>query len=323
VGRNKPLSRTKLKWKSDIPLSENQLRRKREEFWDTAPSFEGRKEIWDALHGGVYAIEQNDYDLAQSIINCANITCSLLDCYDELGTRYQLPVYVLTAPTNLVDESSDSPEGESGASENGLDQATSSSSPTLSRITGLKNPVLCDVIKHRRKKSTDGNDSSESRVQSPFTIQDTTVAKPSDATVPIKFRLSNGKEHKLSCKAQEKMRNIKRRLATLENIDAKSQRLFFGGKQLSDRTTVDEAKLQRNFVVQVVITSANEPLNMSPLLPTTITAASTVSTSLLNQNDYSKTSPIESFLPLKPPEINHLTTTTTQLNIAVAGRKEE
>lgn len=32
---------------------------------------------------------------------------TLLDCYDELGNRYQLPVYVLSMPTNLVDETSE------------------------------------------------------------------------------------------------------------------------------------------------------------------------------------------------------------------------
>lgn len=31
-----------------------------------APAFDGRKEIWDALRGACYALEQNDNDLAQS-----------------------------------------------------------------------------------------------------------------------------------------------------------------------------------------------------------------------------------------------------------------
>lgn len=86
AGRNKPLNRLNCrpKWKSDVPITEDQLRRKREEYWDTgqsrsdrnsmclrrcrllAPAFEGRKEIWDALRGTCYAIEQNDVDLAQS-----------------------------------------------------------------------------------------------------------------------------------------------------------------------------------------------------------------------------------------------------------------
>lgn len=35
------------------------------------------------------------------------IAGSLLDCYDELGNRYQLPIYVLSAPSNLIEESSE------------------------------------------------------------------------------------------------------------------------------------------------------------------------------------------------------------------------
>ena len=45
---------------------------------------------------------------------------TLLDCYDELGNRYQLPIYCLSAPVNLIEESSDSespsPESEPIAS---------------------------------------------------------------------------------------------------------------------------------------------------------------------------------------------------------------
>lgn len=39
AGRNKPLNRTvcQPKWKSDVPITETQLRRKREEYWDTGP----------------------------------------------------------------------------------------------------------------------------------------------------------------------------------------------------------------------------------------------------------------------------------------------
>lgn len=32
---------------------------------------------------------------------------TLLDCYDELGTRYQLPLYVLSAPSNVIEDRSD------------------------------------------------------------------------------------------------------------------------------------------------------------------------------------------------------------------------
>lgn len=126
-------------------MTEGQLRSKRDEFWDTAPAFEGRKEIWDALKAAAVALECNDHELAQAIVDGASITlphgedgkhkdhkktgspCSLLvdvnvslvwflphsspgtltECYDELGNRYQLPVYCLAPPVNLISERSD------------------------------------------------------------------------------------------------------------------------------------------------------------------------------------------------------------------------
>lgn len=55
-------------------MTEGQLRSKRDEFWDTAPAFEGRKEIWDALKAAAVALECNDHDLAQAILDGASIT---------------------------------------------------------------------------------------------------------------------------------------------------------------------------------------------------------------------------------------------------------
>ena len=57
-----------------MPLTEGQLRSKRDEFWDTAPAFEGRKEIWDALKAAAYALETGDHALAQAIVDGANIS---------------------------------------------------------------------------------------------------------------------------------------------------------------------------------------------------------------------------------------------------------
>lgn len=63
-----------IRWKSDVPLTEGQLRSKRDEFWDTAPAFEGRKEIWDALRAAAVAAEASDFQLAQAILDGANIS---------------------------------------------------------------------------------------------------------------------------------------------------------------------------------------------------------------------------------------------------------
>ena len=112
--KNHPLCHETIRWKSDVPLTEGQLRSKRDEFWDTAPAFDGRKEIWDALRAAAIAAEAKDYELAQAILDGASVSVPngyLTECYDELGTRYQVPIYCLSYPINIVKEDSgrDSP----------------------------------------------------------------------------------------------------------------------------------------------------------------------------------------------------------------------
>ena len=56
------------------------------------------------MKAAVEAYEQKNYQLAQAIIDSANIILPkgfLNDCYDELGNRYQIPIYVLAKPINL------------------------------------------------------------------------------------------------------------------------------------------------------------------------------------------------------------------------------
>ncbi|XP_023935664.1 ubiquitin domain-containing protein 1 [Bicyclus anynana] len=112
--KNQSLCHETIRWKSDVPLTEGQLRSKRDEFWDTAPAFEGRKEIWDALRAAAVAAEATDFQLAQAILDGASVSVPngyLTECYDDWGTRYQVPIYCLSAPINMVKEASgrDSP----------------------------------------------------------------------------------------------------------------------------------------------------------------------------------------------------------------------
>lgn len=90
-------------WKHSDPITRAQLVQMREEFWDTAPHYGGRKEIWDALRAAAEA----DVSLAQTIIDSAGIIVQAPDltvCYDERGAKYELPKYVLSEPTNLTGE---------------------------------------------------------------------------------------------------------------------------------------------------------------------------------------------------------------------------
>ncbi|NWT64164.1 UBTD1 protein, partial [Prunella himalayana] len=201
AGRNEPLKKECPKWKSDYPMTDGQLRSKRDEFWDTAPAFEGRKEIWDALKAAAYAVEANDHSLAQAILDGASITLphgSLTECYDELGNRYQLPVYCLAPPVNLILERSE-------------EEAVEPAEPPA----------------NARREFT------------------------------LKVRLSTGKDLRLSASMSDTVGQLKKQLQAQEGIDLAWQRWFFSGKLLTDRTRLQETKIQKDFVVQVIV---NQPL---------------------------------------------------------------
>ncbi|XP_059982443.1 ubiquitin domain-containing protein 1 isoform X1 [Lagenorhynchus albirostris] len=202
-GRNEPLKKERLKWKSDYPMTDGQLRSKRDEFWDTAPAFEGRKEIWDALKAAAYAAEANDHELAQAILDGASITLphgTLCECYDELGNRYQLPIYCLSPPVNLL-------------------------------------------LEHTEEENLEPPEPTPS-VRREF---------------PLKVRLSTGKDVRLSASLPDTVGQLKRQLHAQEGIEPSWQRWFFSGKLLTDRTRLQETKIQKDFVIQVIINQPPPP----------------------------------------------------------------
>lgn len=72
--KNRPLKEERIRWRSDVPLTEAQLRAKREEFWDTAPAFEGKTEIWAALKAAVEAVGKEEHSLAQAMLDGAGVS---------------------------------------------------------------------------------------------------------------------------------------------------------------------------------------------------------------------------------------------------------
>ncbi|EMP27911.1 Ubiquitin domain-containing protein 1 [Chelonia mydas] len=125
-------------------------------------------------------------------------TRSLTECYDELGNRYQLPVYCLAPPANLI-------------LERGSDESTEPPEPAPST---------------RRE-------------------------------FPLKVRLSTGKDLRLSASVADTVGQLKKQLQAQEGIEPGWQRWFFSGKLLTDRTRLHEAKIQKDFVIQVIV---NQPL---------------------------------------------------------------
>ncbi|XP_061105717.1 ubiquitin domain-containing protein 2 isoform X2 [Conger conger] len=185
-------------------MTDGQLRSKRDEFWDTAPAFEGRKEIWDALKAAAQAFEGNDHELAQAILDGASITLphgALTECYDELGNRYQLPVYCLAPPINMMEERSDS--------------------------------------------------------EAPEALLE--VPPGAGQECQLRLRLSTGKDLRLAVRSSDSVQHMKRRLQAEEGLAPGSQRWFFSGRPLGDRMTLEELKISRDYVVQVIVSQPPAP----------------------------------------------------------------
>ncbi|KAH7306635.1 hypothetical protein KP509_22G023100 [Ceratopteris richardii] len=99
-GHRKKLKKSK-PWKHPQPITKSDLKQMRDEFWDTAPHYGGKREIWDALR----AASEAELSLAQLIVDSAGIIVTsddLSTCYDERGAKYDLPQYVLSDPVNMV-----------------------------------------------------------------------------------------------------------------------------------------------------------------------------------------------------------------------------
>lgn len=83
-------------------MTREDLKKKRETFWETEPFYGGRAECWQALR---QAIEAKDRKTANSIITTAEMTLPngmLTEAYDALGYKYDVPVYCIRNPSNLL-----------------------------------------------------------------------------------------------------------------------------------------------------------------------------------------------------------------------------
>ncbi|KAF9156592.1 hypothetical protein BG015_003892 [Linnemannia schmuckeri] len=108
-GGRKILALKSHRWNAPAPPpTRTQLGREREEFWDTAPMYDGRAEVWQALRAACCDAE-NDADQVQAILDAARITVPSY-ITPELsaaasGNLYIIPLKILSNPGNLVEDS--------------------------------------------------------------------------------------------------------------------------------------------------------------------------------------------------------------------------
>ncbi len=214
--KNRPLRHERVRWKSDVPLTEGQLKSRRDEFWDTAPAFEGKAEIWMALKAAAEAAETGeDYELAQAILDGAGVSLphgSLVECYDELGTRYVIPVYCLSRPLNLsADDGDGSGGGGDGDAEDDRDSPAEHSEPVEKEGKELK--------------------------------------------VRLRVSLTSG-DIRMVVNTAETVASAKRRLHESHGPkipEPARQRWYYGGKLLRDRHRLGSASISAGHVIQCVV----------------------------------------------------------------------
>ncbi|PIA12952.1 hypothetical protein COEREDRAFT_83787 [Coemansia reversa NRRL 1564] len=94
-----------IEWRAEQSVTREELEQQRADFWETAPVYEGQKEIWQALR---VACESEDIEFACAILDSVGVsipTGSIHDgVYDERGAQYDIPQYCLSTPVNLLEE---------------------------------------------------------------------------------------------------------------------------------------------------------------------------------------------------------------------------
>lgn len=78
-------------------------------------------------------------------------------------------------------------------------------------------------------------------------------AAPPKKEFQLRVRLSSGRDVRLSASMSDSVGQLKRQLQAQEGIDLAHQRWFFSGKLLTDRTRLQDTKIQKDFVVQVIV----------------------------------------------------------------------
>ncbi|RHZ63324.1 hypothetical protein Glove_330g12 [Diversispora epigaea] len=250
-GGNKPFTKRNVRWMADTPITMKQLKEQRDAFWYTAPSYEGRLEIWQALR---CACECDDIILAQAILDSANITIptgNLADsCYDELGNRYIIPAYCIVDPSNLYEEG-DEDEGnnnnnnydylfnynnDNSSSGGGSGSGSGSGGGNKSNNNNNNNNKL---INEENKDILNNNNDNDNNNQT-IKIRISNTAK--DVNIKINTKLDT-------------IATLKIKLCIDQGIDIKRSlvRFFFLGSLLDDKLKLEDLDYNDEQVLQALI----------------------------------------------------------------------
>lgn len=221
IGDGKPLQIEP--WNSQPPVYKSEIDQMRREFWDTAPAYEGRGEIWDALKA---ACDAPETELAQAIITASEIKLpngSLTNCFDTTGAKYNIPQYCISYPRNmLANPPAPAPTSPAPVART---QETTDSPPILTAQSSAVSVV-------------------SSGPSSPI---------PEGEGMKIKCRLSLGQDETLVFAMSDIALRVKEQIFEMKKIPIARMRIYFVGKMVPDRLPLSSLDLRKNDMLQIMV----------------------------------------------------------------------
>lgn len=273
--KNKPLNKNlhsqSVKIEPDWSLDD--LQKQRAMFWDTAPAYDGRAEIWQALKASAEAVLQSppDYDHAQLVIDSAGISLpqgNLESCYDELGTLYSIPTWVVATPKRLKRASRSSlknsrKNSSPKSSPKNSRKSSSAEDPADESNTPLKSPRSPSTLERTSSQQSQDHDATQNEAQEP-------IRAGSMSRLASKLASESGRYCKLTVRMMDhtekpdivlesvpldfKISQTKLLLAEtkLNAAEEGSRQLWLcAGRILKDTATVEQCKIPKDFLIQV------------------------------------------------------------------------
>jgi hypothetical protein len=242
-------------WEKDFPaITSTELKRRREEFWDTR--VEGRKEAWQAIK---LACEAGDEGTSLAILDSAGLTPFDMNkpdccfCYDDHGAKYEVPMYVLRDPANVVKTDE----------HNHSSQADAAASPAQQiELQAQPSSAVAPII---TSGGGGGDEKSKNQSASPVASPSISPVSPMSPTSPapistdntpgfkIKIRFSEGKDIEVTVRPSQSIKELKTQLFASNAIPIKDQRVIYSGRRLEDNDTMMSAKIKPGIIVQVMV----------------------------------------------------------------------
>lgn len=216
-----------------------ELTNRRNEFWDTR--VQGRAECWQAIR---VAVEADDEATTEAILESAELTLFDIEkpdtcfTYDSKGFKYEIPLYCLYTPGNLVKETNNHINNNNNTASSRSFSSNSSTSSAVATTTTLQVQPAPSKLNSSSSTASPGVD--EMKSQSISSAATNVIDDSSIDGKPIKFkiRFSNGlSDYTLEVKSGYSMGQIKaliiNKYSTQTQLQTDKLRLYYLGRNRS------------------------------------------------------------------------------------------